>query len=93
MLKPIIECREGWKCLYEPIIHLCTIHKVSIFQIKEKFGGLRVYTGDIPNWLLDFIDSCETASCHICEKCGQAAEQEVNHGWLSTLCKKCRKNE
>lgn len=90
MLTPIIECGEGWKCLYSPLIDLCTMHKVAIFQIKEKFGHLRVYTDKTPIWLLDFIDSCETASQHICEQCGQAAKTKSNYGWLSTKCKKCR---
>lgn len=101
--KPRIECGKGWECLYGPIIHLCTIYKATVFQIKEKHGSLKVYTDDIPNWLLDFINKCETASKHICEQCGQAVNQtsyswyaklhdQTNYRLLITKCKKCRKD-
>ena len=45
-----IECGEGWKHLYQPIIDYIEKYnnshtdKIEIHQIKEKFGTLSFYT-------------------------------------------------
>jgi hypothetical protein len=63
-------------------------------QVKEKFGGLRIYTqgGD-----LDAIDtvvrSAESLASITCEECGGSG-QLVNLNksfWMKTLCPQCEK--
>lgn len=52
-------------------------------QIKEKFGGLRLYGAgglELP---------LESLSYHICEECGSSNEIGYTQGWIKTLCKKC----
>ena len=43
-----VECGPGWRKLIEPIIDACEKEGVAIYQIKEKMGGLRFYTGAAP---------------------------------------------
>lgn len=44
--------------------------QVNIIQVKEKWGGLRIYT-DVINDKLDIIRSkAELDSFHVCEECG-----------------------
>ena len=61
-----------------------------IFQIKEKFGGLRFYV-DGTTELLDFIDEMEAKSLTICEKCGKPGKPREG-GWILTLCDECNKS-
>lgn len=52
-------------------------------QIKEKFGGLRLYgAGELESAL-------ESLSYHMCEDCGSTYEIGYTEGWIRTLCKKC----
>jgi hypothetical protein len=75
-----IECAKGWAKLYEPVIELAALHGVEIFQIKEKFGGLRIYVGNVDykhtnpayaKTLDAIIRAVENASYHTCEECGE----------------------
>lgn len=67
-----IECESGWKELYQPIIDLCELYGVTVLQIKEKFGGLRIYVrGDRSGELGKIISAAEEASFHTCEECGE----------------------
>ena len=59
---------------------------ISIVQIKEKFGGLRVYLNDVPENSYHFIEQAERYSHEICEVCGEPGEQHRISGWVFTLC-------
>jgi len=63
----------------------------SISQIKEKYGGLRVYSD---YWLTEaqeaLIDAAEEESYKTCEKCGAAGTLR-QQGWWKTLCDGCFK--
>lgn len=98
-----IECDEGWKRLYQPIIdyinkfnesHLDSI--IEIHQIKEKFGGLRFYWGgenvpkEVEDELQHMIREAEAESYIVCEQCGKPAGT-VFGGWYYTLCEDCVK--
>ena len=69
--------------------------KYKIGQIKEKFGGLRFYVdgeseyGGVVDVVADkLIHLAESQSFHICERCGDGAEQRTDLGWTKTLCDK-----
>ena len=66
----------------------------SVSQIKEKFGGLRIYTGsldvDVADQVCEIIDDAETESCRTCEWCGKLGKAR-NGGWIKTLCEECYK--
>ena len=63
----------GWAKLWAPIVELADIHHIPILQIKEKFGGLRIYVGDTSLYpaLPALISAVESASYHTCEECGE----------------------
>jgi hypothetical protein len=54
-----------------------------VLQVKEKFGGLRVYTQghDVP----DLDDLCEAAE-KTCVECGSPGTMSARHGWVSPRC-------
>lgn len=59
-----------------------------VIQVKEKWGGLRVYVGGAPDAVHDLIESAETKSCITCEDCG--ADGQMRGGsYVRTLCDKC----
>jgi len=88
------ECGDGWFDLINNLItkidELDVNNEVRIFQIKEKFGGLRVYIdGPGTDEIYDLIEKAENESYKICEKCGNPGKPNKK-GWISTLCDECR---
>lgn len=72
-----VECGEGWKHLYGPLIDLCKLYNIPVLQVKEKFGGLRFYIGgdkDAPFDIDHLIAAAEEASHKTCEDCGERGQ-------------------
>lgn len=61
----------------------------DLHQIKEKFGGLRFYTGQTTPEMDRRIDQAEAECWQTCENCGAPGEAK-GPGWLLTLCETCR---
>jgi hypothetical protein len=84
----------GWKSLVTNLVN--EIREKgwdgNLFQIKEKFGGLRFYIGEASSDIHDAITCAETESYHICETCGDpgVCSSEPDGRWLRTLCQNCR---
>lgn len=57
-------------------------------QIKEKFGGLRIYYYGGNEYIRGLIGMAESWSYHTCEKCGQKGKPD-KRGWIMTLCESC----
>ena len=89
---------KGWSQI---LITLCdkiiTINDtIEVMQVKEKFGGLRFYIGNIHNRFDEIyvlIDKAVEESFKTCESCGTKRNVTTSGGWLRTLCKKCRKEK
>lgn len=62
---------------------------VKFTQIKEKFGGLRLYYNGGDDYVSGLVAMAETMSYKICEFCGDRGYPN-NKGWIRTLCDKCR---
>ena len=58
---------------------------IVIDQVKEKYGGLRIYTSTMYEEFDKFVIELETESYKICETCGEAGELR-GAGWYKTLC-------
>ena len=92
-----IECGDGWKHLYEPIIDRVMQYNeehsdnpIEIHQIKEKYGGLCVYLSHYTDELTNMIDKAEDESYHTCELCGKHIDKPINEGyWIYAECKEC----
>ena len=88
----------GW----HPLLHglLSTIHrhledqelnntsvtKISLIQIKEKFGGLRFYYSGGDDVIHDHVLIAERLSKQTCEECGAEGKVRSDLGWIRTLC-------
>jgi hypothetical protein len=62
---------------------------VKFDQIKEKYGGLRIYFSGGDEYVEGLVSMAEAISYTICEVCGNKGEPNKS-GWISTLCEKCR---
>lgn len=59
---------------------------VEVYQVKEKYGGLRFYTGPAPEEYYDLISEVENESYRTCEVCGQPGSLDDSQYWMLTLC-------
>lgn len=94
----------GWHSLiidtFTRIVYLCKlfgIDQIGICQIKEKFGGLRLYLDFFPvaddesirtvqvNILQDIIDVAEGRSTGICQISGNYGTVRDVNGWMMCL--------
>jgi len=57
-----------------------------ISQVKEKFGGLRVYMKNGSPELYALIEKAQQASTSICECCGDEGKMVVIDGCVMTRC-------
>lgn len=60
----------------------------TIEQVKEKYGTLRFYVGELTIAGWRFVEDAEKASETTCELCGNPGETRSG-GWLKTLCDLC----
>lgn len=83
--EPYVECGEGWRDIYTPLIELCAALGVEVTQIKEKFGGLRFYVRGYRPYLDKVIQWAEAESYRTCEECGRPGQLRQD-SWMKTLC-------
>jgi len=94
------ECGDGWYWLLDQVCLMITQYRradksvgpVQFSQIKEKWGGLRIYHSGGDETIEGAIWFAEHLSYSICEICGTTNKVSRNKkGWIQTLCGKCRK--
>ena len=81
----------GWADLVRAAYQACEDADIRIVQVKEKFGGLRIYyegtrtdrQSDDHVW--DLINALEAKSLRTCETCGGRGKPRSG-GWIKTLC-------
>lgn len=61
----------------------------TLLQIKEKFGGLRFYTGSLTDSMWIRLTQAEEESQVTCDACGGPGQTTSFHGWLVTKCPGC----
>jgi hypothetical protein len=91
------QCGSGWKEILRKVLAVYEARGARVAQIKEKFGGLRVYFDAPENgWTEEDAKAClvaereaESASFKICEECEAPGEKGNHNGWMCTLCKPC----
>jgi hypothetical protein len=73
-------------------------NEVDIAQVKEKFGGLRIYVNNVKvsdddvDRIYEYINQLEKLADKVCEKCGSTEEiskDSSKHFWIKSYCKKC----
>jgi predicted transposase YbfD/YdcC len=94
-----IECSNGWYHIVKDALKSFRHRKININinQIKEKFGGLRIYF-DISeeefavdralmhNEAEQIVREAEMKSMKTCKICGKAGKTININGWYRTLC-------
>lgn len=86
--------RAGWAPIIERLV--TDLEALGwdgkVYQVKEKFGGLRFYIGDGSEEIYKRIDQASDESFKTCEVCG-TTEGVTTEGrwWIETLCPSCRK--
>lgn len=84
------ECNAGWADLLHSVfewVEETGRADWNTLQIKEKFGGLRLYFSGDPGELgREIIDAAEHVSAHICETCGRPGRMRRRGGWWTTSC-------
>jgi hypothetical protein len=89
-----IECNDGWfdllSKLCDDITGVDPPENFCFAQIKEKFGGLRIYVDNGNDAIYNLLDELEKLSYTVCESCGTSEEVTSEGSWIKTLCKTCR---
>ena len=87
------ECGPGWHPLIKDAltrIEALGIANLAILQVKEKFGGLRIYLSLDNDETNAIITAAEDEAHNTCEECGSKETVELRgDGWLRTLCNPC----
>lgn len=76
---------KGWESLVREAFEKKP-SDVKIVQVKEKFGGLRIYVDIAPKEYHDFLHGLESRSFKICEWCGKPGSLDDSTYWILTLC-------
>jgi len=63
--------------------------RVSVTQVKEKYGTLRIYVSSGPGNLFDEMEEILEKSSRVCEQCGRPGKTRWDLGWVLTLCDSC----
>ncbi len=87
------ECGNGWYNILDELFDaLSKYDDIILAQVKEKFGGLRVYLDGVPKdavgEVYKLIDNAEVKSYTVCEACGKNGTL-YDDGWMITLCSEC----
>ena len=87
---------DGWLLIVDKALSLIKwdiehnkMPPVQINQIKEKFGGLRIYFDGGDDRTSGIIGMASSMANDTCEKCGSTNEIGLTTGWVSTICKSC----
>jgi|SRR3990172_1389256 len=77
----------GWKRLITDLVEDITAMGWDgiIYQVKEKFSGLRFYIGGASDEIHERISQAERMSYFVCEECGKQGLPR-GPGWYKTLC-------
>jgi len=65
---------------------------VKIIQIKQKFGGLRVYYDGGNDATRGMVTMSMVITEETCEDCGSTEDISQTSGYIRTLCTKCKNN-
>lgn len=77
----------GWQDIVRPVLEDIARKNGTVIQVKEKFGGLRIYThGGDYEAITELIRGAESAVSHICEECGKVGSLTSDRGILKTAC-------
>jgi hypothetical protein len=80
---------EGWHSLILGAYKTCEEYGVDIYDVKEKYGGLRIEIGPAPEEVHEIIEKVEEVSHYTCDTCGGPALTHEERFWILTRCDDC----
>jgi len=88
------ECSDGWyDLIYQACKDITAVDpEAYLLQVKEKFGGLRLYIAG-NEAAQDLASAAEERSYEICEQCGSKEDVTSEGSWVTTLCDVCRRRQ
>ncbi len=88
-----VDVGDGWVPIVERLgEQLADLGGVTVTQVKEKFGGLRVYHESSDYDTAEaLIRTAEEECARTCENCGAAGSRRGG-GWILTLCDGCHES-
>lgn len=89
-----LECDDGWLSIIEETLQVLDSFEepdLAVVQIKEKFGGLRIYLEGATEQHWDICEMAEIRSLETCEGCGGAGRIFRNFGWIYNRCGACER--
>jgi hypothetical protein len=94
-----VECGRGWYPLIQPVFDYIDEYNkdkdekycISVLQVKEKYGTLRIYTNFETPELCELIEHAEEESGNVCEYCGSREHIGSTLEWYITICYDCMK--
>ena len=91
------ECGDGWyqiiNALSWGLTQLIKQGQTNLraVQVKQKWGTLRYYINGSSKEANALIEMAEILSGVTCEACGSIKDVKPTKGWITYLCKNCRK--
>lgn len=87
-----LEVGDGWFDIIDTAFSKFMLldPRPQLAQVKEKFGGLRIYLDNSSDEAYAIVNEAELASDKTCEVCGKPASPGSQNGWVSTLCEEHR---
>lgn len=76
----------GWVPIVQPAVDKLEALGAHIFQVKEKFGGLRIYVDKYTETTDKIIIEAEKKCAETCEYCGAPGKINNIRGWIKTTC-------
>jgi hypothetical protein len=86
------DCPPGWADVVLPLLDTLSEMGATIEQVKEKFGGLRVYATapcEVSDKVQDLIVQAEEKCAKRCQTCGRPGTLRNRSGYMATLCDDC----
>lgn len=87
---------EGWESIVTEAFDKINDYPIRIAQVKEKFGGLRIYydteseDAESNKYVSDVIREAEAKSYKTCLTCGKPGKVDNSKHWIVTLCEEHR---
>ncbi len=82
----LLDVGAGWAGLINRAYDLLENYPtLKVVQVKEKFGGLRIYTDGYIEEFEKVLRDLEYESFNVCETCGNPGKLRSG-GWYKTLC-------
>lgn len=79
---------SGWAQLLDALHDELVVAypEYKIYNIKDKFGGIRISVGNVADEGQDIVMKYENRSCKTCETCGEPATRRTIKNWIYVRC-------